>query len=132
MSEDAELVMRSIFSGCKIVANEQGRAIYNRGIPGSISMAGGVTRDKLCGHIDQMEDVFEQARAAGLGHKLNRSYAALYHLGRKSFLHEHYDLGRRTQRVLRQEGHRAHHGTGAHNFICKVIGLEAKSRLFKS
>lgn len=132
MSEDAELVMRSIFQGCRIVANDKGRTIYNRGIPGSISMSGGVTRDKLRGHIDQIEGVFKQARDAGLGHKLDRSYAALYHLGRKSFLNDYPDLGRRAQKVLRSEGHRQHHGTSSHNMICKLIGLEAKSRLFKS
>ncbi len=132
VGQDGEVALRAILEGAVVARNEEGRGIYHRGIAGSVSMTGGITPNKLAGHIDVMRTMCAAARAKGWGADLGRSYAALYFIARKSFMEGHIDLGRRALEVLRAEGHRAHHGTRAHVALASVIGLERKVRWFGS
>lgn len=132
VGDDGDLVLRALLGGAVAARNEEGRGIYYRGNEGSVSLSGGVTARKLSLHIEQINDFCTAARQKGWGDNLTRNYAAIYFLGRKAFMAGHADLGRHALDILRDVGHRKHHGTRAHVFLASLIGLERKVRWFGS
>ncbi len=132
VGQDGDLVLRALLADARATRNKEGYGIYYRDNPGSVSMSGGVTRPKLQGQIDTIARLNTAAREKGWGADLGRNYAALYFLARKGFMNGHVDLGRRALGVLRDAGHRGHHGTRAHVVLASLIGLERKVRWFGS
>lgn len=132
VGQDGEVILRALLQGARLIRNDEGRGIYHRGIEGSVSMTGSVTKAKLAGHFKVMTDICKAARAKGWGDDLGRTYTALDFLARKAFMAGYVDLGRDVLAYLRAAGHRRHHGTRAHVALTSLIGLERKVRWFGS
>ena len=130
VGQDGELVLRALLAGARAARNDKGVGVYHRGVEGSVSMGGGVSRDKLAGLIELISAMTEAARQKGWDDNLGHNHAALYFLARKGFMNGHADLGRRALAVLRAAGHRGHHGSRAHVAMASLIGLERKVRWF--
>lgn len=130
--DDGELVLRALMRGAKVGINRDGCGVYHRGRPGSLSNAGGITREKLADQIDLIDSVCQEARRIGWEDRLGRSYDALYFLGRLAFQAGHADLGRRALSLRRLAGQRGHRGTLAHRIASTAVGLPLKVRLFGS
>ena len=131
VGHDGEVILRAMLTGAKVTPNEIGRAIYNRGIEGSVSLSGGVTREKPAQHTRRKSKRCEAAREKDWDDNLTRNYAAIYFLVRKVFMESFLDLGRRILNVLREYRHHDHHGSKLHVQTACLIGLERRSRFFE-
>lgn len=128
VGQDGELVMRALMKDARLARNDKGFGIYYRGLPGSVSMGGGVTPRKLNGMIDLIMQLNVAARDKGWGDRLERNHAAVYFLARKAFSVGHMDIGRRALALLHEADHHRHHGSRAHVVLAGLVGLERKQR----
>lgn len=128
INQDGELVMRALLHGPGIARNAGGTCAYHVDNMGSISRSLG--REKLRSYLEGLRRLAEMAAGTRFETRMRGVRLALYRVARLSFAGGWPDLGREALAEARRRGLRGHPGRRGHALACRILGLEAKVRLW--
>lgn len=128
-AQDLEVTLRALLARPVIWKNDQGAAIHARLNPNSI------TRNQSLKALDSRfranSGLAQKATGTSFAPTIPLLCREIYHVARAAFKAGETDLGRRALSFVHAQGYRTHPGTRAHALAARVLGLEAKVRLWK-
>ena len=127
-AQDLDITLRAMFLRPLIVKNDEGLAVQHRVNPASITKT--VSRATIESRLRVLEDLLDRARGTPFEASKPEMLPKVYTMARRAFQNGQPDLGRRAMARLRREGGWRHHGTAAHVWASRVLGLERKVRLW--
>jgi glycosyltransferase involved in cell wall biosynthesis len=127
-AQDMDISLRAMFEAPLIMKNSRGAAIHARVNPSSISQ--NVSRKATESRMNVTIGLLRKAQGTSFEPFLELLNRELYSIARTAFKTGQTDLGRRGMEELSAQGYREHPGNRSHRLVARMIGLEAKVRLW--
>lgn len=129
-ADDTDICLRAMFYDPLIMKNDQGAAIYVSINPDSLSRKD--SRRSVDSRLRVMAGLIERAKGTSMEPFLPLLHARLHTIARTAFRIKELDLGRQALLLLKLAGYREVPGTWQHRLVTRLIGLEAKVRIWGS